>query len=1319
MSLLPSLAPLQENRRVSTKPHMEGRFTKNRPESSVSFNTNLSAKYGEQKPDIKSRRMSKALALRRDLAFNRKSVGEENLPETPEAEEILDDEVLYSRLQRIFIAAEEDDRTGLTIDEFKEALRKTVGRNSTQEEIELLFMKVDANCDGVVDWEEYVTYNLLEYKEKSLMIEMLRGKQFPNEIREIECKHRDVIVRIIFYPNVRKTCPTSTKISHSSGKYVTLSKEGVIGIWSLNMRNLKYYSANHYVDRKTQPWFTDMVAMYNVNMLAVTTTDRDITIFDMTGKKFSRRYYITGFDNSITAMDYWVDPVDLNNALLLFGDTSGSVSAMKFDSVLRGGPFGAVTGKKNTCKRVSFPEVVRGFIIGVKALKLPNIHEDWVNKVQYLPDVDCFLSSCQSPQTALFFGDFAGKKTRVHFKVNKGVLSFAYSQSLNIIVTGGMDYLVRVWNPYVNSKAIVLLRGHTKPVNHVVINDIRNQVISVDKGRSLRVFELRDQTCLQHISGRMIKFDPFPISAVFYNTSLKTMLLAANQIVMLEKREEEEGFSDTPSHSKPVVGAIYSKVFGSVVSACQESVVSVWDTNTGDKLMQFVNAHSRIERGVEIPVEITALCFDHNGRRLLTGARNGTVHVWNYNNGSLMQNFMLPDNSDVTGIVCTRHSIYVSGWGKTVYIYVDGGGEDHRKNWKIQHKEDILSIAYYPPNIIVTGSYDGDIVIWSRDTGQVYCRLNAFESVKPISEGTRARKHSTVKNVDETSQKDNRSEPGDDFSHQWQRNKGMVKGILGTSVFSEAKNNNVGNAGEGDTTEEENKCKHPLLQAIDPESFQPDSEVKFTRNEYDHVCKSYESAVEKIVFLQTREPLQKDTAIIVTSGAEGWIRFWSMHHEGGLLGQFNAAHSLGESVFAMTNNSNDHFLFTGDTEGYLKIWDIREYCDTKKMNNVEKRKYNAYLRRTFTFFRAESFREKEQLYTIPKHLKNVFRSRPPPESSNPQTTLKYPSLVNSFRAHTRSIHSVDYVTDRELLITGSSDCSVRLWTLNGQYIGTFGGETWPKLPKIVTTEYFLAQIPHDIRRAGSARTLKVMHGGKTPMWESAINILKQRGVERLKKQFDHLQEVAEEVHMQERRGKGLETSNILGKSYKKKRRHRMPPKLPKFIEMQGSVAVYHTLPFAELAPVDANNDTIKGIQARRAGNIAINKLRGLKQKKADCPAIMSLFNKVISKQGPPIPKVRPSYRIRKVADKFQGPLLKSPEARVKRQKDSRPNSKASSNDAPPEVKSQEVRADSRAGLSDFGEEEIPCERRASSDMSCGSQGNASRVDMAKLPSIVE
>lgn len=56
-----------------------------------------------------------------------------------------------------------------------------------------------------------------------------------------------------------------------------------------------------------------------------------------------------------------------------------------------------------------------------------------------------------------------------------------------------------------------------------------------------------------------------------------------------------------------------------VVSGADDSSLMCWDFETGNKNMVFTNAH-----GDE---EITCMAFDGNWRRLITGARNGTVKV--------------------------------------------------------------------------------------------------------------------------------------------------------------------------------------------------------------------------------------------------------------------------------------------------------------------------------------------------------------------------------------------------------------------------------------------------------------------------------------------------------------------------------------------------------------------------------------------------------------------------------------------------------------------------------------------------------------------
>ena len=47
-----------------------------------------------------------------------------------------------------------------------------------------------------------------------------------------------------------------------------------------------------------------------------------------------------------------------------------------------------------------------------------------------------------------------------------------------------------------------------------------------------------------------------------------------------------------------------------------------------------------------------------------------------------------------------------------------------------------------------------------------------------------------------------------------------------------------------------------------------------------------------------------------------------------------------------------------------------------------------------------------------------------------------PPLGLTWRAHLNSIVSVDLAEDKGLIITASTDCCVRMFTVNGRYIGT-------------------------------------------------------------------------------------------------------------------------------------------------------------------------------------------------------------------------------------------------------------------------------------------
>lgn len=80
-----------------------------------------------------------------------------------------------------------------------------------------------------------------------------------------------------------------------------------------------------------------------------------------------------------------------------------------------------------------------------------------------------------------------------------------------------------------------------------------------------------------------------------------------------------------------------------VVSGCQSGTISIWDPLTGENVFQFHKPHGEFE--------VTALCFDDSGRRLITGSRDGYIKMWNYNNGQILRLLKKDSCTETTDIL--------------------------------------------------------------------------------------------------------------------------------------------------------------------------------------------------------------------------------------------------------------------------------------------------------------------------------------------------------------------------------------------------------------------------------------------------------------------------------------------------------------------------------------------------------------------------------------------------------------------------------------------------------------------------------------------
>lgn len=344
-----------------------------------------------------------------------------------------------------------------------------------------------------------------------------------------------------------------------------------------------------------------------------------------------------------------------------------------------------------------------------------------------------------------------------------------------------------------------------------------------------------------------------------------------------------------------------------------------------------------------------------------------------------------------------------------------------------------------------------------------------------------------------------------------------------------------------------------------------------------------EAAVEKVIFLTSR-PAKPRTAILVAGGSQGWIRFWSLLHSTGLMGQFNACSVKNESVVTMTTDPTNRYLITGDSVGYIKVWDIWNYCiqrDNPQTEEDDKLRMND-LRKEFPLLTNNNEMSNSKCY------QDIHRA--PPLVSRPEVTHKVPLLLTSIKGHSQGISDLSYIPTENVIISASMDQSIRLWTVSGEYKGVLGNDTpWPydqMAPKGTRfSENFPPDtVPTDLKRSASAVTLKVMNKGRTPHWflvkkivGTFIPMLKsfKPKVPKEESYRDTLEEKS--FHKVEDDGTTPKSSRrdskspkqcILGKSVSIHRKHQRLPKLDNVREFNTQVAVYSTLKCHELEDLD-------------------------------------------------------------------------------------------------------------------------------------------------------
>ncbi|XP_052036311.1 WD repeat-containing protein 49 [Apodemus sylvaticus] len=445
------------------------------------------------------------------------------------------------------------------------------------------------------------------------------------------------------------------------------------------------------------------------------------------------------------------------------------------------------------------------------------------------------------------------------FDVAQGIHAFDYHSRLNLIATAGINNKVCLWNPYVLSKPVGVLWGHSASVIAVQFFAERKQLFSFSRDKVLRLWDIQHQLSIQRIACSLPKSQDFRCLFHFDETHGRLFISFNNQLALLAIKNEAS--QRVKSHLKAVSCVLYNSLQKQVISSDVESTVSFWMIETGQKIKQFAGCHGN--------AEISTMALDANKTRLLTGSTDGTVKVWDFN-GYCHHTLNVGQDGvvEISQILVLKKTILVVGWERVVTVFRPQNFNQffiQFEEWKggVHHQDDILCAAFLPPQTLATGSYDGEIILWNNNTE------NAHHVLHP------------------------------DYQRQ-----------LASVLDIEAQKLNA-----------RRSCATPCVA---------DQATQVARNV--KIDMEGNNAVMRLCFLEARKTsAATGGANLVSCGASGYVRFWDTFRKV-LLAEFLAHAGVGSII--MSIDKLNQYLATGDPDGWLKIWNIKEYCTNSRESKI-------------------------------------------------------------------------------------------------------------------------------------------------------------------------------------------------------------------------------------------------------------------------------------------------------------------------------------------------------------------------------------------------
>lgn len=821
------------------------------------------------------------------------------------------------------------------------------------------------------------------------------------------------------YPvNRIRYCPsisTDGTMNHKNGIYLTSSKDGTLNIWDNEFQLMRTEKSSSPTLKVNKTWILNFLFIVDLQIICTSSIECDLRFYDTRANGFQLRLIISQFPSAINAMSYWFP---------LMGD---NVNCLPISRIILGDFDGNVI-------LLSFNANENGLFENIGSSNVEYVNTLWMDVLQRL--------QLTHIQVQVFENIHSQMVTQVEYnhntnslysssEIDMAAVNSKYDSGLTITDLGPSNSKIIIRMPkgvtcFAIGDAMLVATGGPDTILRLWNNAIPEKPTAIFPGHNAGLIYV----FLQDECKRIYSFDKSKILKV-WSVQKETLLQTCNMFttIIMDRCFLTAFYND--SSRELIIGGMQINV----LICCPVLDLDMTDGYTHNQT-------------------VSVALYNKLFNTIVTCGFDSSIINWNLANGErltfIKEAHTMSFYGETVSVEITaacfnpnRHFLLTGAGNGTIKIWNFNSGICIR-NVSLDDKKEVTAVHWLPLKILVAGwnrcitefsvsmerpqgfnwpkNHNEDIVSCAISGQTIATGSFSGELILwHLDTGHPYRKcfvHNPTEHINISR--------GDGNNKPKQAERQYLKSLL--KKKQKSKLPQVGGAAT--------KVKRELSVVPLPENA-----LAFTN-----------TTVDAMLFLHTRK-LSPNHGTLALALSNGIIQFYSHHEQGTYIAEFNAIHMAGDCIVALATNEKNEYLFTGTAFGYIKTWLIVNYCvpvDEQIHVNLPK------LRLEFPFL-----------------INDLWDGR----AKRSARSFSNPMLINSYKAHIRSVCSMEYIDEYKILISSSSDCTVRLWTAGGRYIQTMGSSIkHDNLIKNITEKNVQFRYPPDIKNCASSTTLKVLSG---------------------------------------------------------------------------------------------------------------------------------------------------------------------------------------------------------------------------------------------------